>query len=63
MRTGGEQFFSIVGRDYHAEKYEALVYDVAYFWRVSPAFVLGLPLTVFGDYVKHANRINEIRSK
>ncbi|BAO88914.1 hypothetical protein [Caballeronia cordobensis] len=42
-----------------AEAFEQRVFDLAYFWKISPAEVMALSLTDFNRYERNAVRIAE----
>jgi hypothetical protein len=42
-----------------AEVFEQRVFDLAYFWKISPAEVMALSLTDFNRYERNALRIAE----
>ncbi|MFM0495591.1 hypothetical protein [Paraburkholderia caledonica] len=41
------------------EAFEQRVFDLAYFWHVSPADIMALPMRRFLQYERHAVRIAE----
>lgn len=58
MHRSGDGFFR-GGRWRSADELTERAFDLAYFWKVSPAAILALPLEKFDLYERQAERIAE----
>jgi len=55
--VGGGRFFHEPGIE-ALDHLIALVYDLAYFWKVDPEQMMARPLDIFLESLAHAQRIN-----
>ena len=39
----------------------AVVYDLAFFWKVGPEHMMALPLDTFAESLENAQRINQVQ--